>query len=123
MSKEKNITAAESTPKKRERRENRVFTGQEKSEAVLSIWSERRKPSEICRELSINWAVLNQWQNQAMKGMIAALEPKRGNKEERGPALGPKLEKLLEKAGQRVSKISKLEKRLEMIQSDAKSQL
>lgn len=102
------------------KREKRVFQVAEKCQAVLSIWSERRKPSEVCRELSIKWAVLNHWQNRAMEGMMAALEPKRGKQEQRGPALGQKLENLLNRVSQRTGKITKLERRLERIQSSVK---
>jgi hypothetical protein len=49
--------------------------------------------------------------------MMRALEPRRKIEAERGPALGPKLEKLLERTSQRVQKVSKLEQRLEKIQT------
>jgi len=28
---------------------------------VLSIWTERRKPGEVCQELGVAWSVLSQW--------------------------------------------------------------
>ena len=104
------------TTKKKTTREKRSFPAKEKCEAVLSVWAERRKPSEVCRELGIKWASLNAWQNQSLAAMLSALAPKGDKDQERGPALGPKLERLLEKTEQRVNRFSKLEKRLEKIQ-------
>ena len=95
----------------------RSFTAREKSEAVLAVWSERRKPSELCRELGINYAMLLGWQRQGLEAMMRALEPRTKSAEQKGAALGPKLEKLLERTSQRVQKVSKLEQRLEQIQT------
>ncbi len=67
----------------------------EKCRAVLSIWTERRRPGEICRELSVPWMVLAQWQKRAMEGMLQALEPRVSL--DRGPALSPRLQAMLEK--------------------------
>ena len=100
-----------------QQKERRVFPAKVKCEAVLAVWTERRKPSEICRELGINWASLNGWQNRALGAMLSALEPRMSKEEERGPALGPKLERLLERTSLRAGKISKLEQRLAKIQT------
>lgn len=105
----------------REKQERRYYPAKTKCEAILSVWSERRKPSEVCKELGINWAQLNQWQSQAMAAMMKALETKRTREQERGPALGPKLERLLEKTTQQAGKFTKLEKRLEKIQNQSTS--
>ena len=110
------MKAAKSKATKEPAQERRRFTGQQKSEAVLSVWSERRKPSEVCRELQINYATLHSWQRQGLEAMIKVLEPKVKTEAEQGPALGPKLEKLLVQASQRVGKLTKLEKRLEKLQ-------
>jgi len=99
----------------------RTFTGRQKSEAVLSVWSGRRKPGEICKGLQINYAMFQSWQKKALEAMLQALEPKSMTEETQGPALGPNLEKLLERASQRVLKLSKLEKRLEKIQKEART--
>jgi len=53
-------------------RQRRVFNARTKCEAVLSIWSERRKPGEVCGELGIKWASLNSWQNQALNDQCGA---------------------------------------------------
>jgi hypothetical protein len=67
----------------------------EKCRAVLAVWTERRKPAEICRELQIPWTVLAQWQKRAMEGMLQALEPR--VRLDKGPALSPRLQALLDK--------------------------
>ncbi|HPQ41216.1 MAG TPA: transposase [bacterium] len=99
----------------------RVFTSRQKCEAVLAIWSERRQPKEICRDLEITWAMLNQWQQKALSGMMDALEPRQVQAKERGPVLGPRLEKLLEKTAMQHDKASKLSRRLKEIQVEKPS--
>lgn len=71
------------------------YGAMERCRAVLSIWTERRKPAEVCRELSIPWMVLSMWQKRAMEGMLQALEPRMNL--DRGPALSPRLQVMLEK--------------------------
>ena len=63
--------------RKKPRRPVRRFSAADKCRAVLTLWTERRSVSELCRELEVKWNVLNQWQEQAMDGMLHALEPKR----------------------------------------------
>ena len=55
----------------------RRFTAAEKCRAVLALWTERLSVSDLCRELGVTWSVLSVWQEQAMDGMLQALEPKR----------------------------------------------
>jgi len=62
----------------------------------LSVWTERRKPGEVCRELGVAWGVLQQWQDRAMEGMLLALQPR--IPVERGVALSPRLAVLLKKS-------------------------
>lgn len=103
--------------KTQDKTERRVFSAQEKVEAVLSVWSERRKPREVCKEMQISWTMLSQWQDVALSAMLVALEPRVRKEEERGPALGPKLEKLLQKKlRQKQAGLSKVEQRLIKIQ-------
>ncbi len=71
------------------------YGAMEKCRAVLSVWTERRRPGEICRELRVPWMVLSQWQKRAMEGMLQALEPR--VRLEKGPALSPRLQAMLEK--------------------------
>ena len=97
------------------KRTRRVFDPQEKITAVLSIWTERKPMTQVCRELSVSWALVDQWQNQAMEGMLTALSPKRP---ETTRDLPPRLQKLIDKklSG---GNLVKLEKRLKTIQSKA----
>lgn len=83
----------------------------------MSVWTERRRPSEICRELGIDAARLLHWQNRAMEGMLKALEPRERAEQDRGPALGLRVQLLLQrKTGLPDRKISKLAERLEKLQ-------
>jgi transposase-like protein len=68
-------------------------TAEEKCRAVLSVWTERRKPGEVCRELGVTWALLSQWQARAMEGMLLALQPR--VPVEKTVALSPRLAVLL----------------------------
>jgi hypothetical protein len=69
------------------------LTAMDKCKAVLSVWTEKRKPSQICKELGVKWTILMLWQNRAMEGMLQALEPRRNL--EKGAALSPRLQVML----------------------------
>ena len=71
-------------------------TAEEKCRAVLSVWTERRKPGEVCRELGVAWTVLNQWQERAMEGMLVALAAS-GPRWRKTVALNSRLAVLLER--------------------------
>ena len=88
-------------------------TAEEKCRAVLSVWTERRRAGEICREMGIAWALLNQWQSRAMEGMLLALRPVM--EAEKGVALPPRLAVLLEKKRQQGA-MKGLERRLARMQ-------
>ena len=88
------------------RKERTVRSAREKCQAVLSLWTGRRRPSEICRELGVPANLLNSWQERAMEGMLGALEPRTRRQEDRGPMLDPRMEKLLER------KMARLETRI-----------
>lgn len=90
-----------------------VYTAQEKCRAVLSVWTERRKPTEVCQELRIAWHLLNQWQERAMEGMLLALEPRVAVRRE--VALNPRLAVLLERKIKEGA-MKKLERRLVRLQ-------
>jgi hypothetical protein len=83
--------SAETTKVKR--RVSLSISAAEKCRAVLSVWTEKRKPAAICRELSIKWTILMHWQNRALEGMLQALEPRRNL--EQGVALSPRLQALI----------------------------
>lgn len=88
------------------------FSAIEKCRAVLTVWAEKRKGQEICREMGISWGLLNQWQEVAMAGMLSSLEPKW---QEAGqcPALGKKLRQLMDrKVAEREGRSPSLARRL-----------
>jgi transposase-like protein len=105
-------------PGMEEKRGRRVlgYTPEEKCRAVLSVWTERRKPGEVCRELGVVWGVLKQWEDRAMEGMLLALQPRLPV--ERGVALSPRLAVLLKKS--QAGMMKGLERRLKKLQGNPK---
>lgn len=97
------------------KRPRRVFDPKEKITAVLSTWTQQKSMTQICREMSISWSLLDQWQNQAMEGMLTALSPKRPDPSK---GLNPRLVQLIDKKLSK-SNLVKLEKRLQTIQQKA----
>ncbi len=67
----------------------------------------------MCRKLGITWRVLDQWQDQAMEGMLMALEP---GGLEKGVALSPQLAVLLERKTKGAA-MKALDQRLARLQS------
>jgi transposase-like protein len=88
-------------------------TAEQKCRAVLSVWTERRKIGEVCRELGVPWSLLNQWQDRAMEGMLLALQPR--VPVEKGVALNARLAVLLERKS-KGGAIKGLERRLAKLQ-------
>ena len=88
----------------------RLFDPQQKITAVLSVWTERRTTTQVCRELAISSSLLNQWQNQAMEAMLVALSPK---KSQQSTELNSRLKRLIEK--NLPDPTEKLQKRLQAI--------
>ena len=91
-------------------------TAEEKCRAVLLVWTERSKRWTICRELGITWRILNQWQDQAMEGMLMGLEP---GGLEKGVELSPHLAVLLEKKS-KGAVMKDLDQRLAQLQSKSR---
>ena len=91
----------------------RVFDPQQKITAVLSIWSERRTNAQLCQEMDISPALLGQWQNLAIEGMLRALDPKQ---KDPLPPINQRLSRLIEK--KLAGSTGKLEKRLRAIQKN-----
>jgi len=111
-------TPSPTTKKRPRQRTLRQWTAREKAEAVLALWTERRKPSEICKELEIGWTTLDNWQSRALEAMLEVLEP-RERKEERAPALSARLQELLQRKARKPSETAvstRLEKRLDTLQ-------
>jgi len=103
------------SPEGRAKKEPLPFTAQQRAQAVLSIWTERRRPMEICQEFAVSLKVLSQWETRALSGMLNALESP--TRREPGPALSPKLERLLARqALQQKGRMARLEKRLVKLQ-------
>lgn len=94
-------------------RKSPVHTAEEKCRAVLSVWTEKRRAGEVCREMGIAWAHLNHWQNRAMEGMLLALGPR--VQVEKAVALSPRLAVLLDKKIRQRS-VKGLERRLARMQ-------
>lgn len=89
-------------------------TAQEKSRAVLSLWTEKRKPGELCREMGVSWTQLNAWQERAMEGILLALQP-RVMSVEKTVVLSRRLAVLLEKKSKGMA-MKGLEQRLARLQ-------
>src|SRR6266852_637178 len=97
------------------KKESVNHSAQQRAQAVLSIWTERRRPREVCQELAISPAALFHWEKRALAAMLKALESQ--TRLEPGPALSPKLERLLARqALQQKGRMTKLEKRLAKLQ-------
>ena len=82
---------------KTEKKERTMHSAQQKCQAVLALWTGRRRPSEVCRELGVPSNLLQAWQERAMEGMLKALEPRTRRQEDRGPILADRLQKMLER--------------------------
>lgn len=107
------------TEAKTVKKERNLHSAKERCEAVLSVWTERRRPSEVCREMGIEDGLLVHWQSRAMEGMLKALAPRTRPEQEKGPVLGIRLAHLLNrKAGLQDGKLSKLVQRLEKLQQN-----
>ena len=90
----------------------RTFDPQQKITAVLSIWTERRTTAQICQEMGISPALLGQWQNLAIEGMLKSLDP---TKKDPLPPLNHRLTRLIDKKLKGSGR--KLEDRLKAIQN------
>ncbi len=103
------------SPEARVKTEPLPFTAHQRVQAVLAVWTERRRAAEVCRELAITPKVLFQWETRALSGMLQALEAQTWR--EAGPALSPKLERLLARqARDRQKRLARLEQRLTKLQ-------
>src|SRR4030042_5407633 len=98
---------------KRERKGS-GHTAEQKCRAVLSVWTERRRPGEVCREMGVAWSLLNQGQERAMEGMLLALQPRVAVMEKR-VVLNSRLAVLLERKSKGGS-MKGLERRLARLQ-------
>jgi transposase-like protein len=101
--------AASRCKTRRTRRPAKVFSAQQKAQAVLAIWTEKLSQTEICRQLEISYMTFQNWQNQAMDGMLRSLENQLRISD--SAVLNPRLRKLMdrgrpeERLGRRLMKI------------------
>ena len=87
---------------------------------MLSIWTQQRKPAQVCKELEVQWGIVNQWQARALKAMLESLEPRQAQRGEI-PKLPVRLQKLFNRQveGHRQKLIlPRLEARLSKIQQE-----
>jgi hypothetical protein len=76
------------------KRRRQAHTVRAKCMAVLSVWAQKRRAVQVCREMGVSWGILNQWEKRALQGMLRGL----GQMEEAGEQpvnLGRRLERLL----------------------------
>jgi len=78
------------------KRTTRMYSAKEKAQAVLALWSGRRNPSSLTKELAVPWAAINQWEKRALSGMLTALDPTWKQAREDQPSLPRRVEKLIE---------------------------
>ena len=116
MTSTKNPTPTDKTnPKvsRRKRPPNPAYNALEKAQAVLTVWTDRGRPADVCRQLRINWLTFQQWQSRAMDGMLQALESRLNLAQ--GGALSPRLQELLQKQ-HRAGSTERLSSRLAQLQ-------
>ncbi|MEK7755404.1 MAG: hypothetical protein AAB654_26000 [Acidobacteriota bacterium] len=57
----------------KKRKPMRLVSARAKVQAVLTVWSGRRKASQVCRELGVNWGSLHGWERKGLRGIHRAL--------------------------------------------------
>lgn len=57
----------------KKRKTRRVVSARAKTQAVLAVWSGRRKASQLCRELGVNWGSLHGWERKGLQGIHRAM--------------------------------------------------
>ena len=111
MTKSKTEETAKREPARLKTAESQGLSAMERCQAVLSVWTERRRSAEVCRELKVAGGVLSHWQQLALEGMLQALEPRTNLAQ--GAALRPRLLYILEKQKRRLLRPRTLKGRLE----------
>jgi transposase-like protein len=116
MTSKKEQVVTEKLKKRRTPPKESPHTAPERAQAVLAIWTDRVKITEVVKTLGVTYSTLSQWQDRAMEGMLQALEPRVNLSN--GAALSPRIRALLNKRQQQIGK-EKLLKRLEELQEVA----
>ena len=78
-------------------KEQATYSAQQKCQAVLAVWTGRRRPSDVCRDLNVSSNRLQAWQERAMESMLKAFEPRLRRQEDRGTILADPLQRMLER--------------------------
>lgn len=89
------------------------YPASDKVQAVLAVWTDRCRATDVCRQLRINFMTFQHWQRRAMEGMLQALESRVNLSQ--GQVLSPRLQALLASRQKRIN-TDKLARRLEQIQ-------
>jgi len=97
-----------------------AYPAADKAQAVLAVWTERCRASDVCRQLKINFMTFQHWQRRAMEGMLQALESRVNLSQ--GQVLSPRLQTLLANRQRRLN-TDKIASRLEQIQLASKADL
>ncbi len=116
MTSKKDQPVVEKLKRKRTPTAPSLHSAAEKAQAVLAIWTERVKISEVMKTLGVQYMTLQQWQDRAMEGMLQALEPRVNLSN--GAALSPRIRALLDRRQQQIGK-EKLTQRLAELQEVA----
>ena len=95
------------------------YSAEQKAQAILAVWTERARPAEVCRQLSIKAITFSHWQDRAMEGMLQALESRVNLS--KGEALSPRLQKLISRRVRPKATVHFCS-RLEKIQSSNKTE-
>lgn len=77
------------------KRERKVYSAAQKGVAILSVWSGRRTPGRISRQMGISWGVINSWEKRALGGMLRGLGMEPAKVPMPNGELGKRLERLL----------------------------
>lgn len=96
------------------------YPASEKVQAVLAVWTDRCKATDVCRQLKINFMTFQHWQRRAMEGMLQALESRVNLSQ--GQVLSPRLQALLSNRQKQIS-TRRINNRLEQIQLANKEDL
>ena len=102
MNSKKEQTVVEKQKRRRTPPRESAHPAEERAQAVLAIWTDRVKITEVVKTMGVTYSTLNQWQERAMEGMLQALEPRVNLAS--GAALSPRIRALLERKQQQVSK-------------------
>ena len=116
MNSKKEQAVMEKVKKKRTPPKESAHTASERAQAVLAIWTDRVKITEVVKTLGVTYSTLMQWQDRAMEGMLQALEPRVNLAD--GAALSPRIRALLDRRQQQQGK-ENLKRRLLQLQEVA----